>query len=135
MDIKKARLQSGMELAPVAKAIRLEFPGFDLYLLSKAENGGRYGIRLLPRAQELALAAMGMKKRSDRRRLPCRVYCRLSRTRYRRLQTAQEALGYASMQDAIADIIDAWLLSHEAEIARWESTDGVEQQSGETVRP
>ena len=120
MNIKKLRKQSGMELAPVAKAVRYEYPGFDLYLLSKVENAGRYGIRLLPRAQELAMAAMGMGKKADKRRLPCRIYCRLSKTRYRRLQTAQAAFGYATMQDALSDIIDEWMVRHEQDIDRWE---------------
>lgn len=62
MNIKKLRKQSGMELAPVAKAVRYEYPGFDLYLLSKVENAGRYGIRLLPRAQELADGGMAQRE-------------------------------------------------------------------------
>lgn len=96
----------------MAKAIRYEYPGFDIYLLSKVCNENRYGVRLLARARELACAAIGVPGRPDRRRLPCRVYCRLSRTQYARLQTAQRAQGYATMQDALADIIDAWLLAH-----------------------
>lgn len=81
-------------------------------ILSKVCNENRYGVRLLARARELACAAIGVPGRPDRRRLPCRVYCRLSRTQYARLQTAQRAQGYATMQDALADIIDAWLLAH-----------------------
>lgn len=112
MNLKREMARRGVELAPVAKAIRYEYPGFDIYLLSKVCNENRYGVRLLSRARELACAAIGVPGRPDRRRLPCRVYCRLSRTQYARLQTAQRAQGYATMQDALADIIDAWLLTH-----------------------
>lgn len=112
MNLKREMARRGVELAPVAKAIRYEYPGFDIYLLSKVCNENRYGVRLLARARELACAALGVPGRPDRRRLPCRVYCRLSRTQYARLQTAQRAQGYATMQDALADIIDAWLLAH-----------------------
>ena len=36
------------------------------------------------------------------------------------LQTAQAAFGYATMQDALSDIIDEWMVKHEQDIDRWE---------------
>lgn len=51
MNLKREMARRGVELAPVAKAIRYEYPGFDIYLLSKVCNENRYGVRLLARTR------------------------------------------------------------------------------------
>lgn len=81
------------------KAVRVEFPRFDRYLLSKCEHPEDYGVKLLPEAEALikALEATGAAKPENRKKR--RRYCfRLTDSGAVALQRLCEAIGCATVQ-------------------------------------
>ena len=81
------------------KAVRVEFPKFDRYLLSKCEHPEDYGVMLKPEAKALieALEAAGTAKPEKRKK--CVRYCfRLTKSGAVALQQLCEAIGCATVQ-------------------------------------
>ena len=81
------------------KAVRVEFPRFDRYLLSKCEHPEDYGVKLMPNAEARikALEAAGAVKPENRKK--CRRYCfRLTDSGAEALQRLCEAIGCATVQ-------------------------------------
>lgn len=81
------------------KAVRVEFPRFDRYLLSKCEHPEDYGVKLMPNAEARikALEAAGTVKPENRKKR--RRYCfRLTDSGAEALQRLCEAIGCATVQ-------------------------------------
>ena len=81
------------------KAVRVEFPRFDRYLLSKCEHPEDYGVMLKPEAKALieALEAAGAAKSEKRKK--CVRYCfRLTKSGAEALQRLCETKGCATVQ-------------------------------------
>ena len=81
------------------KAVRVKYPKFDRYLLSKCEHPEDYGVKLLPEADGLikALEATGAPK-PEKRKKACRFYFRLTKSGAEALQRLCEAKGCATVQ-------------------------------------
>ena len=81
------------------KAVRVEFPRFDRYLLSKCEHPEDYGVMLKPEAKALikALEDAGAAK-PEKRKKSCRFYFRLTKSGAEALQRLCEAIGCATVQ-------------------------------------
>lgn len=85
--------------AACVKAVRVEFPKFDRYLLSKCEHPEDYGVMLRPEAEARikALEASGAAKPEKRKK--CVRYCfRLTKSGALALQRLCEAIGCATVQ-------------------------------------
>ena len=94
----------------------------DAQLHSKVERPEQYGIKLCKEAEDairahfLIYPIKPSKPRShDNRTMPCRIYGRLEKGLYSRLQTALKADGYASTQDWMHDAVVEYLKSKEPE--------------------
>ena len=81
------------------KAVRVEFPRFDRYLLSKCEHPENYGVKLMPNAEARikALETAGAPK-PEKRKKACRFYFRLTKSGAAALQRLCEAKGCVTVQ-------------------------------------
>ena len=110
IKLKQARERAGIKQKEVALAVKAVYPRFDTTLLSKAEAPHLYGVALLPEAMNMIVTRWPTlfqpvkRPRSEKRKLPNRVTCRLSNEEYRRLQAACTALGQ-TIQDYVRDAI------------------------------
>ena len=113
LRVKEFREERGLAAKDVVKVIREQYPGYDRYLNSKVENPERYGVRLVNEAEALleeayVKTAPEARKR-DRRRLPCKIQCRLSKSKFERLQQALKRDGFDTMQAGLSAIITKYL--------------------------
>ena len=114
LQVKEFREERGLSSRDMVSVLHETFPGYDKYLHSKVERPDKYGIRLVNEAERLLQDAFvsthqEVKKR-DTRRLPCRVQCRMSKTKLERLQQALKADGFDTVQAGIAYVIDKYLI-------------------------
>lgn len=120
-DMRKSQ-DPPIMIKDVVPVIRNIFPRYDAQLHSKVERPEQYGIELCREAEDairahfLIYPIKSSKPRShDNRTMPCRIYGRLEKGLYSRLQTALKADGYASTQDWMHDAVVEYLKSKEPE--------------------
>lgn len=113
LHIKEFREEHGIYASQVVEVVRERYPGYDKYLNSKVENPEKYGIRLVSDAEQMLENAFQRKlpapRRPDRRRLPSRIQCRLSKTVFNQLQQAFRAAGFDTMQAGMQHLIILYL--------------------------
>lgn len=113
LQVKEFRQERNISQPQAVAVIREQYPGMDKHLLSKVENPERYGVRLVNGAEQLLEEAFPRTapeaRKPDRRRLPKRVQCRMSKRQYERLQQALSKAGYDTMQEGLTAIIGEWL--------------------------
>lgn len=113
LDVKAFREARGVTAKQCADVVREQYPGYDKHLHSKVEHPDRYGIRLVLSAEQAledAFAATTQKPRKkDNRRLKAKIQCRMSESKFERLQRAFRRDGYATMQEGISYIINLYL--------------------------
>ena len=77
------------------------------------ENPEKYGVRLVNDAEQMLEDAfqrtLSAPRRPDRRRLPSRIQCRLSKTVFEQLQQAFRATGFDTMQAGMQHLITSYL--------------------------
>jgi hypothetical protein len=120
-DMRKSQ-DPPIMIKDVVPVIRNIFPRYDAQLHSKVERPEQYGIKLCKEAEDairahfLIYPIKPSKPHShDNRTKPCRIYGRLEKGLYSRLQTALKADGYASTQDWMHDAVVEYLKSKEPE--------------------
>lgn len=113
LDVKAFRESRGATAKQCADVVREQYPGYDKHLHSKVEHPEKYGIRLVlgaEQALEDAFAATFPEPRKrDNRRLKARISCRMTETKFERLQRAFRQDGYATMQEGVSHLIDRFL--------------------------
>lgn len=116
--IQMKEFREGLNLSQrdIIDVVQESAPGFDKYLLSKVERPEKYGIRLLNEIeQNLAEAfppTVPEARKPDRRKNPCRLYCRVGKRMYGQLQRALQADGFKTTQDGLVYIISKYLEGH-----------------------
>lgn len=114
LKVKEFREERGLLASQVVDVVRERYPGYDKYLNSKVENPEKYGIRLVNDAEQMLegayLKTAPVSRKPDKRRLPHKIQCRLSKTEYDRLQHALRADGYDTVQAGIAALITQYLI-------------------------
>ena len=92
----------------IVEAVRTLYPGFDKTLLSKCENGYRYGIQLRKDAEKLILMTFApnaqKSRKKDFHKKTNRISARLSNDVYTALQQAIVQRG-CTMQDFIEGLV------------------------------
>ena len=97
-----------MKLADKAELLKARYAGMDMYLLSKAQNPGKYGVQLTKEASRMiADAPEKADKRSKSRER--RLTVRMSQETLEGLESVKERLGYASLQDVVGRAIAEYL--------------------------
>ena len=97
----------------IVNLVKTAYPKYDKYLHSKTKRPDEYGICLVSEAQELIKATYGEKpqeaRRADKHRLKYKVQCRVTKTKFRRLQQCKKQQGYGTMQTFLDFIINEYL--------------------------
>ena len=97
-----------MKLADKAELLKARYAGMDMYLLSKAQNPGKYGVQLTKEASRMISdAPENADKRSKSRER--RLTVRMSQETLDGLESAKERLGYASFQEVVEKAIAEYL--------------------------
>ena len=97
-----------MKLADKADVLKARYAGMDMYLLSKAQNPGKYGVQLTKDARRMiADEPEKADKRSKSRER--RLTVRMSQETLDGLESAKERLGVASLQEVVEKAIAEYL--------------------------
>lgn len=116
--IQMKEFREGLNLSQrdIIDVVQESAPGFDKYLLSKVERPEKYGIRLLNEIEQTLVEAFPQTapepRKPDRRKNPCRLYCRVGKRMYGQLQRALQADGFKTTQDGLVYIISKYLEGH-----------------------
>lgn len=93
----------------VVRVVRERYPKYDKYLNSKVERPEKYGVRLVNDAERILETAFqktaSAPRKPDRRRLPRRIQCRLSRAHFERLQQAFNVAGFDTIQSGLQYLV------------------------------
>ena len=113
IQMKEFRESRNLSPREIVELVQEDAPGFDKYLLSKVERPEKYGIRLLNEIEQNLAEAFPLTvpeaRKPDRRKNPCRLYCRLGKRMYGQLQRAFQADGFKTTQDGLVYIISKYL--------------------------
>lgn len=128
-ELRALRITRGLTAPQMVAVVQRLYPKYDKPLQSKCEHGDEYGIDLrrdaldaikaefTPGTEQIETETAGQNertqnkpRRTENRRLPCRIYGRLSKTVYAELQQAIRADGYATIQDWLASAVQRYLL-------------------------
>ena len=116
--IQMKEFRESRKLSPreIVEVVQEDAPRFDRYLLSKCEHPEKYGIRLLNEIEQNLAEAFPLTapeaRKPDRRKNPCRLYCRVGKRMYGQLQRALQADGFKTTQDGLVYIISKYLEGH-----------------------
>lgn len=119
--IQMKEFREGLNLSQrdIIDVVQESAPGFDKYLLSKVERPEKYGIRLLNEIEQTLVEAFPQTapepRKPDRRKNPCRLYCRVGKRMYGQLQRALQADGFKTTQDGLVYIISKYLEGRDGE--------------------
>lgn len=93
--LRALRSERRIPVADIVEVITSIYPKFDRYLLSKAEHGDEYGIRLRGDAMDALLVkyepSLAKPRKKEQRTKGYRVQCRLSLERYIQFQRSVRA--------------------------------------------
>lgn len=113
IQMKEFREGRNLSQRDIIDVVQESAPGFDKYLLSKVERPEKYGIRLLNEIEQTLVEAFPQTvpeaRKPDRRKNPCRLYCRVGKRMYGQLQRALQADGFKTTQDGLVYIISKYL--------------------------
>ena len=113
MDVKAFAEEHKIMDKDIISTIQSEFKKYDKHLHSKVKRPEEYGIRLVEDAELLIESAYATEpktpRRADTHKLKCRVSCRLTKRKLKRLQQAFKGDGYDTIQDGLDFIIDKYL--------------------------
>lgn len=116
IQMKEFRESLNLSQRDIIDVVQESAPGFDKYLLSKVERPEKYGIRLLNEIEQTLVEAFPQTapepRKPDRRKNPCRLYCRVGKRMYGQLQRALQADGFKTTQDGLVYIISKYLEGH-----------------------
>lgn len=119
IQMKEFREGRNLSQRDIIDVVQESAPGFDKYLLSKVERPEKYGIRLLNEIEQNLVEAFPLTapeaRKPDRRKNPCRLYCRVGKRMYGQLQRALQADGFKTTQDGLVYIISKYLEGRDGE--------------------
>ena len=117
MDVRAFQEGIGIRPKELIGVLRERYPKYDKSLHSKVCSPEKYGVRLLEQAEQLLLEEFGTGPecspqtgqenavKRDKRRLPCRIYARLTESEYAALQQAIKASGCLTVQEYLRKLI------------------------------
>ena len=117
MDVRAFQEGAGIRPKELIGVLRERYPKYDKSLHSKVCSPEKYGVRLLEQAEQLLLeefgtgpecspqTGQGNAVKRDKRRLPCRIYARLTESEYAALQQAIKASGCLTVQEYLRKLI------------------------------
>lgn len=108
MDVKKYRLDHGLSVKDVVNTLKTQYPKYSKITHCMVENPEKYGVKLVPGAEELLTAKSPQK--GDRHRNRYRLSCRVTKSRYEAVKQAIEEDGrFPSVQAFLDWWVYVWL--------------------------
>lgn len=114
-ELKELRLSSGIPVKEMVKVVRERYPKYDKTLQSKCERD-EYGVELRTDALEdlrrVFGGADGLPKKASKHgkhKLTNRIYARLTKSDFERLQLQMRQDGYATVQDWVTAMVKRYL--------------------------
>lgn len=117
MDVRAFQERTGTRPKEIVKVLREHYPKYDKSMHSKVCSPEKYGVRLLKEAERLLWdefgtgsecspqTGQGNAVKRDKRRLPRRIYARLTESEYAALQQAIKASGCLTAQEYLRKLI------------------------------
>lgn len=113
LAVRDFKTEKGISSRDVIAAVKEVAPKFDKTLLCKVEAPEKYGVCLVPDAEQVLEDSFGGAVKKPRnhgnREKPCRLYVRLGKMKMRRLMQAMATEGFETMQECLEYIISTWL--------------------------
>lgn len=103
MDIRKYRLDHGLQVKEVVAIIKKQYPKYSKITHSMVENPHKYGVKLLPEAEALLLESPETARKRGRHRNKYRLSCRVTKSRYEAVKQAIEEDGRFTSVQAFLD--------------------------------
>ena len=108
MDVKKYRMNQGLSTKDVVNIIKAQYPKYSKITHCMVENPEKYGVKLVPEAEDLLTAKSPRK--GDRHRNRYRLSCRVTKSRYEAVKQAIEEDGrFPSVQSFLDWWVYVWL--------------------------
>jgi len=111
-DLRGLRLTKQLAAKDMVAVIQELYPSFDKTMLSKSENGEKYGVILRRDAMNALIERFApedqeaiKKRRRGGHRLTCKATCRLEDDDYALLQRLISDAGYDTTQDWLSDLV------------------------------
>ena len=108
-DLRITKQLAGKDIVAVVQKM---YPKFDKTMLSKSEQGNKYGVTIRRDAMDALIEAFApnekatiKKRRAGGHRLTRRITCRLENEEYDLLQQVIKADGYKTTQDWLTEIV------------------------------
>lgn len=117
MDVRAFQESIGVRPKKLIGTLREHYPKYDKSMHSKVCSPEKYGVRLVEQAEQLLLEEFGTGSecspqtgqgnavKRDKRRLPRRIYARLTESEYAALQQAIKASGCLTVQEYLRKLI------------------------------
>lgn len=101
MDVKKYRLDNGLQVKEIVAIIKQKYPRYSKITHCMVENPDGYGVKLLPEAE--ALLPENPARKQDKHRNKYRLSCRVTKARYEAVKQAIEQDGRFTSVQAFLD--------------------------------
>jgi hypothetical protein len=116
--LRELRLSREIPATEMVAVVKTLYPGYDKHLQSKCERSNYYGIKICDDAMETLYKTYAPEKakankKSDKRKNPCRLACRVSVQDYSRVKTLMYKEGFSTVQDWLYSLIKKYLKEKE----------------------
>ena len=115
-ELTRLRVENNLKAADIVDVVKKKLPSFDKSMLSKAENGDRYGIAIKSEIMDIILTELAPEQREViKRRIrgghirTHKVQARLDECDYTALQQLKMRYGYKTTQDLLTDLIQKFI--------------------------
>lgn len=107
--LREIRIKNNLSASEIVSQVRSLYPKYDKALLSKCENGEKYGITLKHRAMKMLIDNYGVIRKTENRKLNNRLTVRLSDEDYNAYKEALSESGYTTTQGFLNHIINYYI--------------------------
>ena len=118
-ELRDLRINKSIAGKDIVAAVQKIYPKFDKSMLSKSEQGSKYGVTLRRDAMDALIDEFApeskeaiMKRRNGGHRLACRISCRLEKDDYGLLQQLIREWGYMTTQAWLSDLVKSCIKQH-----------------------
>ena len=115
-ELRDLRRGKKIPAKEIVAAVQKKYPGFDKTVLSKVDNGNRYGVTLRRDVVDALIGEFAPEareavkwRRDGRHRLTHRIQARLEENVYSELQQALRRDGWETTQDWLTDMVKTYL--------------------------
>jgi len=115
-ELRELRINKSLAGKDIVAVVQKIYPKFDKTMLSKSEQGSKYGVTLRRDAMDALIVEFApeeiaaiKRRRGGGHRLRCKVACRLEDDDYAQLQQLIKADGYSTTQAWLAEMVKQYI--------------------------